>query len=440
MLHKHGGFQHRLEWWMVYFIIFQPLLDITHTLSSGIFGLNTLSVMVRMVAMILGFGYIIYRAKEQKNRKVLYYFLILGIVVIGQLAIGVMTKENFLITSEIKFLSKIIYFPIMLITYVLVFSSLRQKSEVGVKKYITYAMLITGLVMVISTLTSTNLPTYSYEEVNLKIGSTGWFFAGNELGSFLAICFPIVVLSSIKMTTSSSRLYYWIPSILMIVSLIAIGTKVAYGALIIILLIALLMCIKDMVLTKKPFRVVNTVIVFVLLAGSFGVIPFAPIYKSAHVSLEKAGYVDGELIPPPDQEVGEEIPNDSGVTSLIYSGRNKFLLTQEVLFDQAAFSQKLFGLGHQAKIVERDFHDIFFTFGVLGFILIFLPLAYYGFLLIFDFFSNFKKILSLQYVLTISSLLISVGVAFIAGHVLLAPAVSIYFAFILAHLVSEVEI
>ena len=48
--------------------------------------------------------------------------------------------------------------------------------------------------MVISISTSTDFGSYEW----MKVGSRGWFYAGNELGSILAIIFPIVVLYSIQ--------------------------------------------------------------------------------------------------------------------------------------------------------------------------------------------------------------------------------------------------
>ena len=62
------------------------------------------------------------------------------------------------------------------------------------RNYITYASLIMGVVMVASITTGTDYNNYEW----LKLGSRGWFYAGNELGSILAIMCPIVILYSIE--------------------------------------------------------------------------------------------------------------------------------------------------------------------------------------------------------------------------------------------------
>ena len=52
----------------------------------------------------------------------------------------------------------------------------------------------------------------------------------NELGSILAIIFPIVVLYSIQNKELETR-FILIPSLLMIYSLIQVGTKVGMGSI-----------------------------------------------------------------------------------------------------------------------------------------------------------------------------------------------------------------
>lgn len=101
--------------------------------------------------------------------------------------------------------------------------------------YFLYATLILSISIIVAMLTSTDFPSYP----NSKIGSRGWFFAGNELSSIFAITFPIVVLYSIHKTTSFSKIYYWIPTVLAMYASIMIGTKVGYGAIVITLGIAL---------------------------------------------------------------------------------------------------------------------------------------------------------------------------------------------------------
>ena len=80
--------------------------------------------------------------------------------------------------------------------------------------------------MVISISTSTDFGSYEW----MKVGSRGWFYAGNELGSILAIIFLLWYYILFK-TKSWKHILYWIPSLLMIYSLIQVGTKVGMGSI-----------------------------------------------------------------------------------------------------------------------------------------------------------------------------------------------------------------
>ena len=95
--------------------------------------------------------------------------------------------------------------------------------------------------------TGTDFPSYP----NSKIGSRGWFFAGNDLSSIFAIMFPIVVLYSVHKTTSFSKVYYWIPTVLAMYASIMIGTKVGYGAIVITLGIALFFLFIEYMMHRK---------------------------------------------------------------------------------------------------------------------------------------------------------------------------------------------
>ena len=81
-------------------------------------------------------------------------------------------------------------------SYILALKSLKKTVNISdkVRNSIVYSTLIINAIMVISISTSTDFGSYEW----MKVGSRGWFYAGNELGSILAIIFPIVVLYSIQ--------------------------------------------------------------------------------------------------------------------------------------------------------------------------------------------------------------------------------------------------
>lgn len=98
------------------------------------------------------------------------------------------------LTEEIKFIAKALYPFVMLTCYVFVFKSLKEKSHSKMRNYITYASLIIGIVMVASITTGTDYNSYEW----VKLGSRGWFYAGNELGSILAIMCQLLFYTQLK--------------------------------------------------------------------------------------------------------------------------------------------------------------------------------------------------------------------------------------------------
>lgn len=134
--------------------------------------------------------------------------------------------------------------------------------------------------MIVAMQTGTDFPSYPHS----KIGSRGWFFAGNDLSSLFAIMFPIIVLYSIHKTTSFSKIYYWIPTILAMYASIMVGTKVGYGAIVITLGVALFFSFIEYMINRKKERkgfthIVNTVVAAVILGGLIVLTPHTPIAK-----------------------------------------------------------------------------------------------------------------------------------------------------------------
>lgn len=58
--------------------------------------------------------------------------------------------------------------------------------------------------------------------------------------------------------------------------------------------------------------------------------------------------------------------------------------TYKQYYKDAPLSQKLFGMGYagnytdKIKLIEMDFHDLFFAFGIVGFLIYLIPLLYFG--------------------------------------------------------------
>ncbi|PGS87502.1 hypothetical protein COD02_00325 [Bacillus thuringiensis] len=481
----------RFEHFLLFFIILQPVLDLLTSLSITLLKSNaTVGILVRFLIMAVGGIYILIQAKEKENRKFLIYLILLA----GVLGIGFinnkLVKNPIVLGEEVKFVAKALYIYIMLGSYILALKSLKKTVNISdkVRNSIVYSTLIINAIMVISISTSTDFGSYEW----MKVGSRGWFYAGNELGSILAIIFPIVVLYSIQKTKSVKHVLYWIPSLLMIYSLIQVGTKVGMGSIGATLAAAIgiifLQLLFDRKNPNKKSLALNAVIAIVLLAGVVGTFKQTPLAQNMGIhnnylteqNVAQQGQKEQEIkeklkkeqelkakeenhhkVEKPEEkakieeEVKKELEKEQkkeNQENLIFSGRQVYEERHKQFFKEAPMTQKLLGMGYAGnfkyneqkqpdpKLIEMDFHDWFYDFGIIGFVLLMIPFVYYGLRILLAFITRFKEIFNIKYGMIAASLLLALGIAYIAGHILTAPGVGIYFVVVLAYLIVDLEI
>ncbi|NWK71409.1 O-antigen ligase family protein [Bacillus paramycoides] len=474
----------RFEHFLLFFIILQPVLDLLTSLSIILLKSNaTVGIVVRFLIMAVGGIYILIQAKEKENRKFLIYLILLAVVLGIGFINNTLVKNPIVLGEEVKFVAKALYIYIMLGSYILALKSLKKTVNISdkVRNSIVYSTLIINAVMVISISTSTDFGSYEW----MKVGSRGWFYAGNELGSILAIIFPIVVLYSIQKTKSVKHVLYWIPSLLMIYSLIQVGTKVGMGSigatLAAVIGIIVLQLLFDRKNPNKKSLVLNAFIAVVLLAGVAGTFKMTPLAQNMGIhtnylseqNVAQQGQKEKEIkekikkeekqhkVEKPEEkakieaEVKKELEKEQkkeNQENLIFSGRQVYEERHKQFFKEAPMSQKLLGMGYAGnfkyneqkqpdpKLIEMDFHDWFYDFGIIGFALLMIPFIYYGLRILLAFITRFKEIFNIKYGMISVSLVLALGIAYIAGHILTAPGVGIYFVVVLAYLIVDLEI
>lgn len=440
MLKNWNTFQNGFENFLLLFIILQPILDLVTSLSIIVFQASaTVGIFVRLIVMGFGILYIILQARKKDNRKYIYYLGLLALVFLIGLIINKMVKHPILMGEEIKYIAKTMYTFVMLGCYILVFKSFLQKGkEIGKAiTYVVYATLLINTVMVISLATSTDFNSYEY----FKTGSRGWFYAGNELGAILAISFPIVLLFATEKTKRMKDIVFWIPAMLSIFSLFAVGTKVGYGAILLGLGTVVVVCLLQGIFHKesRSILLLNGVIGAVLLAGVALYTPYSPITNNTKVHMK---LIEEQQNQAKENVAPGDLPKDQ-VGDIIFSGRETFLNMEKTQFKNAPLSQKLFGMGYggnyksEPKLIEQDFFDLFYSYGYIGFLFIIIPFAYYGVKMLRTFIKKWRELSNIQYALLVIGMALGLGIAFTAGHVLMAPGVSIYLVVIWAYLLVK---
>ncbi|MGG1398813.1 O-antigen ligase family protein [Bacillus salipaludis] len=410
------------------YIVLQPFLDLLTSLSLRLRGQDfTGGLLIRLAFLVFMGLYAMFFSK-----RVRYYLLLLAGFLVIHLLINQHYKPIFSVSVEFKYIVKLVYFNVALLFSFVLFSRNGEFRRHKAIDAIVIAMTLMGVIMIVSGLTGTAFNSYSWG----KEGHVGWFYAGNEIGAILAMGFPVVVLTALQKTN-----WAWISVLLVIYSLFALGTKVGFGAIVIVLLLALLMSLFGLVKNRSGW--IRPIMLMALFAGASCYFPFSSIARNMNMHLNLVEANQSQAV----EEVKSETPGNTGTAvvqmeNLVLSGREHFLSIQKKYFRDAPITQKLFGMGYggnypqQPKLIEMDFYDVFYSLGLFGFILYFIPLAWILVQTVRYALRYLPESCTIRNVLIAAGAVLGLGIAFTAGHVLTAPGVSIYLGLLLAYLMT----
>ncbi len=432
------GLRQAMERFLPWFLVVQPLLDAATTASLyTLHGPVTVGVVVRVVVLLGGMAYLLTGAGlPRRPRRLLqaYTLLVVGFIA-ANLVINYLNKPVFSPRLELTYAAKAWYFPTLLLT----FATFLQQSQPGfwpaVGRAVAAAAGLTGAVMLTATLTGTALPSYHYPG---KAGVSGWYFSANEVSAALALTFPVALaraLAAPPSTRTWQNLERWFPIWLVCFGLLALGTKTAYlaGAAA-LLMVPMARFVRARQWRRRLPQAGRAWLYAATLVFYLGATPWSPVAANTHAHI---AWIH-PLVHPGATGEGD-IAQVADVDELVYSSRDVYLAQALALFSRDPLVQKVFGAGfagnyeQRPKLVEMDFHDAWFSFGGIGFVLWVLPLTV---LLGIAIYRQVRVVHRLPaaapYWLSVS---LGLAVAGLAGHVLTAPAVSIYLAALLPYLI-----
>ncbi|VDG98607.1 Lipid A core - O-antigen ligase and related enzymes [Lysinibacillus sphaericus] len=451
--------RHNIMLALVAFVMIQPIIDVLTTASLLFIDLPlTLGVIIRLAYLAIMAIWIVNESRKSKRARLyLLYLSGLAVFVIINFIVGYTVKEPFYMMQELTYYTKVVYFHVLLFGFILLLESMKKEDgSDNARQLINYfliASLTISVVFIIAHLTGTSMSNYARS----KEGWTGWFYAGNEIGASMSMLLPITALFAVYKTTTTRKLLHWLPFVLLSVAMLGLGTKVGYGGILIVLLSIFFGSLLLLITTKEyPARQrvkANSFISLILLIALIVTTPFTPVFGNmyAHldilgISLEKPPVElddDGNEIPPEDTDDEEPLISGEQFENLVFSSRETYKANYVEQFKDAPISQKLFGMGFAGnydapaphkplKMIEMDFHDWFFSFGILGFIYMVAPIIWFAGSFIVKLVMNLKQNFNYFSILTGISFLVGIGISYTAGHVLTAPSVSIWLAFLLA--------
>ena len=394
--------------WLPLFILIQPLFDvITSFMTTAGFNL-TIGIIVKMFILLLMGIYLVFVDKYKRK----YNFIFIGILLflcIGNVVFNFdILKGHF--SEYAGYLMKYIYFVLVLFYFIKWY---KNGNYIELHKF-KLPFIIIALSFIISWITGTAFSTYLGNSD--KWGNSGWFFSGNEIGALLSIIFPIALYNGLH----NPNCHKWenILTIIIGIALLALGTKVGflgYFGTIICYILYRLLIIKKIKLDKK--------FVFGLLCLLIPLVFWNNI-PAIHNTSIRYEHLDID-----NEELTEEERNEK-MDYLIYSGRSQYVSQIMSFRKNINVGERFFGKVFERDknniyITEQDPFDIYFMFGLFGFLIIFSLILYVIVSSLIYILKDIKnKFFDIELVMTFISIVLALGVAFMSGHTLLAPSVS----------------
>lgn len=390
--------------------------------------------------------------KKENNIKANKYIIVLLLYIVFIVIIN-----NF-VFKEIIGIIKFFFFPLIICCFI------QHKEKLyRIKNAIYLSGIIYALMLLIPLLTNTALKTYDYN----KAGFTGWFYSPNEISGIVSLIVPFIIIKAFEEQNIKRKIFYTIISLLYIFIIFTIGTKTPIFAVFITLIGYLLLSLIQFFnkKTKSKENLQNfIIIVFLIVFATFnfkGGIAFNNIVLQSNnyqnfseslqtnngeqTNLENEETYNNEFI---DRDPELENPKTSKILNMIFSSRDIYLIERFEEWKKASLKDKLFGTGqiiHKNnsafhKLIEIDIFDVFFCYGVVGYIIFILPLFYIVCKMIIYFIKKFKLFIkNYDYWSYYISVALSVLISSIAGHTLGAPAVSLILSIIIATIYSQIN-
>lgn len=427
-----------IEKFFVLYIFIQPILDI-----SVYFGLP-ISNIVRVGALFIGFIYFFCYPNKRIKLLSIVYFVVLGLFMLIHFINNYQIKNPYFFIEELTYGVKSVYVVAILVIYAAVFHSIKKEPEweLMVQRYITFNMIVIGIIMLIASLTGTGKDSY---DMLVKEGHSGWFFSANELSAILAMGFGIMLIYVFNIKNLRKKLTLTPFVILVSWSMLTIGTKVGLLSLFALAILGLILSLFDWLVKKQ--QIYNAIFFTIIIVVSAVLVPYSPVGNNLNIT-----FLENEQQQPTEQKTAssngniENVSESSKATqskSFIkkaLSGRDFFFRMTLEDYKEASLSQKLFGMGPGGNyekrliIIEMDFFDWFFSYGIVGFIILFAPILVFGITIVKKLLLKKLKQVNYTWIMVAYEIALAVGISMFAGHIFLNPASGIYFAILYSYL------
>lgn len=426
----------KVEQLIYIFLILQPILDLSTSLmvrySDFVF---TIGMVARGLFLVfIGVYFLIYSNSSHKKKSIIYFIILFAFCLLYFITKPDIFTLSFLKT-ELTYLFKFMYFPIVTICFINIYDELSLKKE-KIFKICLFNIIVYSIFILVPEITGTSFNSY----LDSSKGSVGWFFAANEIGAIVVALFPYAYYMLFERMSISKIILVFI---IIITAMTLLGTKTSFLGMVITEFVYLVYFLFN----SKKNRALGLKTCICIIIVSIFLIPRIPAIKNLQTAINN----DDEQIVEEDDSISEDRynfnPSTQKLFSIIFSGRQNFFFEALDIYNYSKPVDKFFGIGFSnretindggiEKLIEIDLFDVFFHYGLLGFIIYFRPLVYICFRVIKLIFQSkftftFFKLTNI-YIIGIVTM-----ISMIAGHVYGAPSVSIYVAISIAMLESAI--
>lgn len=400
------------------YLLLNPIFDIISCIYSDILNIQTSitpSLIIRMIALLLMLLFVF----STKNRSYKKYLCILVLIFVINISMQYVFSSTRRMFSDIQYFARYMYNILILLTYSIIICKLKQNQKDWIKiilSYLNIICLFVSFVIFFGYVTNTGLSSYDFA----KIGNRGYFHSGNEISAVLITLYPISIYKfftefNIKNNKLINIILFFSP-LLCSISMLLVGTK---AALLSSITTTLIMFVYQFIKEKNQRK---KIIGMLLLLASFNILIYKVPINNNSVELIYAMHENNF-----EKKVTEK---QSNLVNYALSNRDYKAKVTFTEFKEGNILVKGFGLGvgSQKFVIEMDFFEILFYYGIIGFIIFTIPYFKRGIAYTIYFFKNIN-LLSISLFI---SLVLTTVLSFFAGHVLFSSTEGIYFAIILA--------
>ena len=366
------------------FILLGPIIDLLTGLCVHLEINISIGIIVRIIFLVFISLITIFTFKK---KKVIIPYLIIGIYFILYILGIVIYKDGIGMFQEIQGLVKVFYFPVLFISLYAI------RNDIRISKMTLFTTLFLYLILIfIPLVLGIGYDTYEIT----KEGTLGFYNSANEISGIISLLTPVMFIILVNSKNIIPKL---VLLLIYLVVILMIGTKIPLLTFVITLVLSIIY-LWYISFKNKNYKVIASSGTIILLVT----IIFTIIISNTNFYNNK---------------VTEVFNNEK-----LFSPRLSFLHDKALDYNDASIYQKVFGIGYlkdgqETKMIEMDYFDIYYSHGIVGFLIFFIITLY----ILYKILDKGKQSYE-QFLLHISLLLIIV-LSFFTGHIITAPSVSI---------------